>query len=262
MINPYAFIRVHNEIATIKTCMESIQPVIKKGVIGYHLPLDNQQDDGTIRYLENFCKQNPGYQLIQYPHKVYPANHPIYKNIDQVPVEERLDSFYNAILAHIPQNEWLIKIDADQIYHTAILSVLLQKNFDKNLVVWFGRYNLHYDFYTKKLFNINNPFISREKDHWLIYNNNLHFTFDSGYLNKKFYAWELLDVNQLNPSFKLVEYPIFSWHFPDLKLSRHQASKNYKLSSYQAIEHPCLPEIMTNEKLILNICQTFINPSA
>lgn len=30
MIEPHAFIRAHNEISTVKTCMESIQPVIKK----------------------------------------------------------------------------------------------------------------------------------------------------------------------------------------------------------------------------------------
>lgn len=35
-VEPWAFIRVFNEITTIEECLNSIKPVIKKGVIGYH----------------------------------------------------------------------------------------------------------------------------------------------------------------------------------------------------------------------------------
>lgn len=66
MIEPYAFIRAHNEISTVKTCMESIQPVIKKGVIGIHPSIDGSPDDGTHDFLANFCRENPGYKLIHY----------------------------------------------------------------------------------------------------------------------------------------------------------------------------------------------------
>ena len=35
MVEPYVFIRIHREMATVKTSLESIAPVIKRG---YRLP--------------------------------------------------------------------------------------------------------------------------------------------------------------------------------------------------------------------------------
>lgn len=257
MIEPYAFIRAHNEISTVKTCMESIQPVIKKGVIGIHPSIDGSPDDGTHDFLDNFYRENPGYKLIYYPYPVYPTSHPIYKNLSQVPLEQRLDSYYNAVLAEIPENEWLIKIDCVQIYHPAILTVLLSKNFDEDVLVWFGRYNLHYDFASKQLFNITNLPIPRQEDQWLIFNRDLHFTFMTGEKNGKFYAWEFLDLSKRNNNNSLIriEYPIFSWHFPFIKHQRK--NEDYQLNVYQPYLHPHLPEVMTDEQLILKICQNF-----
>ena len=127
------------------------------GVIGYHLPLDDSQDDGTIEYLKFFCQQNPGYKLFCYPHKVYPANHPAYKNLEQIPVSERLDSFYNAVLAQIPANEWLIKIDCNQIYYPGLLKLFLSRDYDPNWVICWGKYNLHYDIKSQHRYNIKKP---------------------------------------------------------------------------------------------------------
>lgn len=55
-VEPWAFVRVKNEIKTIDACLKSILPAIKKGVIGY-----NDCDDGTEEYILEFCKQNPGF---------------------------------------------------------------------------------------------------------------------------------------------------------------------------------------------------------
>ena len=63
MVEPYAFIRVNREIATVQTSLESIAPVIKRGVIGYHLSLDDGQDNGTVEYLKFFASK---IQVINY----------------------------------------------------------------------------------------------------------------------------------------------------------------------------------------------------
>lgn len=56
-VEPWAFIRVKNEIKTLKACLESIKPVIKKGVIAYHKLSENEFDDGTESYITEFCKK-------------------------------------------------------------------------------------------------------------------------------------------------------------------------------------------------------------
>ena len=260
MVEPYAFIRTHREIATVQTSLESIAPVIKRGVIGYHLPLDDSQDDGTIEYLKFFCQQNPGYKLVYYPHKVYPANHPVYQNLTEINPAERLDSFYNAVLAELPQNEWLIKIDLDQIYHPAILATFLAKNYNPSLVLWFGRYNLHYDFESKQLYNVKNPAVSLEADQWLLYNQQLSFSFRVGVNEGKFYAWEYLDLDArlAQGEIKLAQYPIFTWHFPYLKPQRPVDPS--QLVPYRPLKHPSLPELMTDEQTILKLCHYFKAP--
>ena len=77
-IEPWAFIRVKNEIITIDSCLKSILPAIKKGVIGY-----NDCDDGTEEYILEFCKQNPGFIPVKYPYSVYPPSHEIYKTEEE-----------------------------------------------------------------------------------------------------------------------------------------------------------------------------------
>lgn len=73
----------------------------------------------------------------------------------------------------------------------------------------------------------------------------------------KFYAWEFLDLTKRknNNSLKQVEYPIFSWHFPFIK--RQRKHEDYQLNAYRPYHHPHLPEVMTDEQLILKICQNF-----
>ncbi|MEH1738767.1 hypothetical protein V6948_01065 [Fusobacterium varium] len=57
-VESWAFIKVRNEIGTIDSCLKSILPVIKKGVIGY-----KDCDDGTEEYILEFCKIQDLYHL-------------------------------------------------------------------------------------------------------------------------------------------------------------------------------------------------------
>lgn len=193
-IEPWAFIRVKNEIKTVKSSLESILPVIKKGVIGYHKLSVNEKDDGTIEYLKKFCEKNKGYKLFEYNYEVIPANDKRYERLDKVPSEQRLDSYYNAVLENIPKDEWLIKIDCDHIYDTEKLKKIMYLPKSNKDVISFSRFNLHYS--DNKLYVLKDDYIRDPVDHWLVYNNNLLFNFISGEKNGKFYAWEQLNLRE------------------------------------------------------------------
>ena len=109
-IEPWAFIRVKNEIKTIEASLNSILPVIKKGVIGY-----NDCTDGTEEFIIEFCKKNKGFIPVKYLYSLYdPAD---IRNEIKGNDEKKLCSYYNYVLSFIPQGEWLIKIDCDHIYN-------------------------------------------------------------------------------------------------------------------------------------------------
>lgn len=214
-IEPWAFIRVKNEIGTVKSSLESIIPVIKKGVIGYHKLSKEEKDDGTIEYLKKFCEENKGYKLFEYNYEVIPANDKRYKNLDKVYREQRLDNYYNAVLENIPKNEWLIKIDCDQIYDTEKLKQSLYLPKKEDDVISLGRFNLHYD--DGNLFYLKEDTLYDPGDHWILKNKDIHFEFRSGNKNGKFFAWELLIFEKKR---KIYNTEVFSWHFPFIKNSR------------------------------------------
>lgn len=215
-VEPWAFIRVKNEIKTVKSSLESILPVIKKGVIGYHKLSIDEKDDGTIEYLKKFCRENKGYKLFEYKHEVIPANDKRYKTLNKVYAEQMLDSYYNAVLEMIPKGEWIIKIDCDQVYDTEKLrqSLYLPKNEDD--VISLGRFNLHYD--KGNLFYLKEDTLYDPGDHWILKNQDIHFEFRSGNKNGKFFAWELLVFEKKR---KIYNTEVFIWHFPFMKNSRN-----------------------------------------
>lgn len=51
-LNPWAFIRVKNEISTLKSSLESILPAIQRGIIAY-----NDCNDGSEEFTLEFCKK-------------------------------------------------------------------------------------------------------------------------------------------------------------------------------------------------------------
>ena len=97
-VEPYAFIRVKNESITIKASLNSILPVIKKGVIAY-----NDCTDGSDLFIQDFCKQNPGFIPFHYPYHVVEQNHPDYLT-EKIPYQNTLAAYYNAALSFIPKN--------------------------------------------------------------------------------------------------------------------------------------------------------------
>lgn len=60
-VDPYAFIRVHNEIHLLQASLNSIQGIITRGVIGY-----NDCTDGSEDVILKFCEMNPGFIPVKY----------------------------------------------------------------------------------------------------------------------------------------------------------------------------------------------------
>lgn len=102
-LNPWALVRVKNEIATLEASLHSMLPAIQRGVIGY-----NDCDDGSAEYILEFCQKFPTFIPVAYPYKV----------IQQSPVDfhNQTHHYYNYVLSFIPRDEWIIKIDMDHIY--------------------------------------------------------------------------------------------------------------------------------------------------
>lgn len=206
-VEPWAFIRVFNEIKTIRQSFNSFQGVIKKGVIAYH-----GCTDGTEEYIKEFCDKNPGFILFKYPYEVIPAHDIRYKG--EIPYNNTLAAYYNAVLDLIPKGEWLIKIDADMLCIPSIFCKSFYLPSSENDMVIYSRLDLIRR--NGDLFALN---YQRPGDQWLIYNDGkIYFKNITKYTNKRFRAHEVLIKGN-----KKVICSECSWvHFPYEKAWRSQ----------------------------------------
>ena len=254
-IEPWAFIRVKDEIITIDSCLKSILPVIKKGVIGY-----NDCTDGTEEYILEFCRQNPGFIPVKYPYSVYPQSHMAY--LKKGEEEKKLHSYYNYVLSFIPKGEWIIKIDCDHIYDTEKLKKIMYipKN-DKDCII-ISKLNLHYDNDRNEILVFKrNPF-NESKDHWIIKNNSLNFYLAKWYemkdKKKIFRACEGLSVSDRN----IIHVELLNYHFPMVKQWRNSyliEDETIGLDIYKqtAPIGTKIDEKMLDENKIIDICKKF-----
>lgn len=264
-VEPYAFIRVKNEIKTVQACLESILPHISKGVIGYHRLMDGEIDDGTEKYIIEFCKKNTGFKLFKYDYVVYPPHHDKYRELKELPKESRLDSYYNAVLSQIPKDEWLIKIDCDHIFDKEKLKKIFYLPQNDEDIIKISRMNLHYE--NKQLYVLRNNPICDPGDCWLIKNKDIYFGYDSG-MNEKgtFFFYEQL---KFKGEEKRIKYKtqLFNWHFPMVKNSRRynyidekdlikfsEFSFSYYQKAFFGIESD-----MLDEERILRLCEKIKN---
>lgn len=210
-IKPYAFIRVHNEIKTIDTCFESIIDCVAGGVIGF-----NSCTDGTKEYILAFCQKYPQFTPVEYPYDVIPGGDFRYKE-EQLDDNLCLDSYYNFVWEKLPKNEWIIKIDADHIYNKKYLQDLCKLPIRKKDCVILNRINLHcVD--GKVYIHKKHPF-SENGDHWIIYNQNIHFQLFRGWINDRFTAYEFLELPKKER--KKIYGVLCNWHFPNVKNQRN-----------------------------------------
>ena len=162
-IEPWAFIRVSNEIKTLETSLKSIVPTFKKGVIGY-----NDCTDGSEEVILSFCKNNPGFIPFKYTYNVRPPK--TGKEIINFPYEESLAGYYNKVLEFIPKGEWFMKIDVDHFYFQDILKHSFSLPKSKHDIVIYSRLEL-----VRMGNDIRVYGYIRPGDQWLIFNENVHF---------------------------------------------------------------------------------------
>lgn len=221
-LNPWAFVRIRNEIKTLESSLYSILPSIQRGVIGY-----NDCDDGSEEAILAFCERFPSFIPVKYPHHIDIFN-PKSK-------EEKLYNYYNYILSIIPKKQWLIKIDADHIYLPDKLykSFYLIKNAWDMLVL--NLLNVYYD--GKEILIDKN--IKNAVDEWdFVMLKNIHFGFEEIKA-----AWDMASKNEgffeemKYSNKRAILHELTQLHFPFQKSYRKflaKASQNIPLSSWQS----------------------------
>ena len=121
-----AYLRVKDEIKTIEATLNSIDGVFDKVVIIH----SNEKDDGSIAFMNAWCEKRDDCEIHEYPHPVIPSHQ--YKG--KVPFENQLASYNNFGLQFFEPEEWVVKIDADQVYLREplkkFISLLKQKEND------------------------------------------------------------------------------------------------------------------------------------
>lgn len=245
-VEPWAFIRVKNEKTTLLASLNSILPVIKQGVIGY-----NECTDGSDEIIKKFCADNPGFIPFHYPHEIVPANSPEYET-GNIPEENTLAGYYNAVLNKIPKNEWIIKIDVDQIYFPEILEHSFYLPASPRDWVIYSRLNT--------VIANNKIMVTdyiRPGDHWLVFNDGLYFDHEVGYKETgTYYAWEhLVRSKPLNRAY----FPeCSSIHFPVEKKYRPFSGNIEALETLEEFWEKADPAEFSDELLeIRKLVKTF-----
>ena len=107
-----AYLRVKDEIKTIEACLNSIDGVFDRIVIIH----SNEKDDGSVAFMNAWCQQRSTCEIHEYPHAVIPSHDKRYDKA--VPYENTLAAYNEFGLQFFAPNEWVVKIDADQVYLT------------------------------------------------------------------------------------------------------------------------------------------------
>ena len=245
-IEPYAFIRVNNEIITLRNSLESILPAIKKGVIGY-----NDCTDGSEEVILEFCNKNKGFIPIKYSYSIFsPADK---RNGEFGNEKNKLYSYYNYVLSFIPEDEWLIKIDCDHIYDAEKLKKIFKIPKGKKDCVILPKINI--DIVNGKVELLKTNGFNEVDDHWIINNYKLKFKT----VKLKNGAWvEFLPLKGRNKIYTIGN----NWHFPFIKRYRQNfkrktlnindwKEKNKELIGYK------ISKDMLDENKILEIYKKF-----
>lgn len=108
-----AFFRVKNEIKTIEAALNSIDGVFDHIVIIH----SNEPDDGSVAVMQKWCAARLICEIHAYPHVVFPSHDSRYQSGDYR-LENTLAAYYEFGLSFFEPDEWVMKLDGDQVYLT------------------------------------------------------------------------------------------------------------------------------------------------
>ncbi len=253
-LNPWAFIRVKNEIVTLEESLFSMLPAIQRGVIGF-----NDCDDGSKEVILEFCKKFPSFIPISYPYEVILKDCPS--------LWHQLYHYSNYTLSFIPKNEWVIKIDCDHIYDAKKLykSFYIPKSIKE--VVMYSRIN----FVVRNLevFVCNSGdfgFLDAWGDQWLFYNDCEPFEIwqhNGEVLEIWQHNGDVYEILKLKDKHHIKDKELMQWHFPLAKKRRNALVDNDLIPLKDFKKHHAdligtrIEESMLDEKRILEMYQKF-----
>lgn len=189
--------------------------------------------------------------------------------------ENKLYSYYRFVLAAIPKDEWLIKIDVDHIYEPKILFQSFYIPKTTRDVVIYPRINFIQERSTGKILiqDIGNKGFIEGYDQVLACNQDLDFierktSKAAQWIDNKSKQNELYSEQQVLPKNRILySAPLMQWHFPAEKLRRLDFSQDLELLSLAEFkEHNYylmdskIPSFMLEEKQIKSIYSLF-NPA-
>lgn len=211
-LNPWAYIRVKNEIDTLQASLDSVAGGIKRGIIVY-----NECIDGSDELIKEFCKKHQGYICVEYPYEVLGVEH----FRQERKYKKTLPEFYDFALSFVPKNEWFIKVDCDQIYDLEKLkkSFSLVKSF--NDVIVYMQLNLHI-FDDRVFIQMKDPVVEHG-DHFLMCNRGIYF--DESFMTSSEKKCKSYEILKRTFSSRIKKTQCVLWHFPYIKASRKDLAK-------------------------------------
>ncbi len=124
-----AHMRVKNEILTVSATLNSIDGLFDRIVIIH----SNEKDDGSIDFMHKWCAKRPYCEIYEYPYTLYPSLTKIYR--EGIKPENTMAEFGNFGLSKFDPEEWVVNIDADQVYireRLAALVAQIRQEYPKN----------------------------------------------------------------------------------------------------------------------------------
>ena len=165
-----AYLRVKDEIKTIEACLNSIDGVFDRIVIIH----SNEKDDGSVAFMQKWCAQRSECEIHEYPFAVIPSHDRQYVR-KQVSYENTLAAYNNFGLRLFEPEEWVVKIDADQVYIKKNLINFVQKvrqSVNDNEIYLMEGYN-SLPWHGKLVLLKEYPIIGIYRDHFAIKRKNL-----------------------------------------------------------------------------------------
>lgn len=173
-----AFVRVKDEIKTVIPCLDSIDGVFDKIVIIH----SNEPDDGSVKAMKKWCKGRLNCHIYEYSHAVIPSHQ---GNQKKIQYENSLAAYNNFGLEKFEPEEYVVKIDADQIYIRPqlkeTLNIIRQKD-KENDAFWYGIRGYNTYPYQGKLVAYKPTSMNGGKDSFIVkrkyiekFHNNIHY---------------------------------------------------------------------------------------
>lgn len=161
-----AFIRIKNEEKTLHACLKSIDGLFDRILIIH----SNEPDDGSIAYAHQWCAQRKNCDIYEYPHAVIPANDKRYRE-NTYKQENSLAAYYQFGLDKISPEEWVFKIDGDELYIRNYLKERIERikrNYPQNNNVIYSAYGYNTMVWNNRLVKHKRQPINGGMDHFAV----------------------------------------------------------------------------------------------